>query len=826
MKNTKLLIVIALLCACLIVNVACKKDENNNTPTETTADAVTDATTEEISETEAEESLTAEVTTPADSEVASTEETSAEDTSGEATTTAEVTTAEITTDEVTTAQTSADTTNAPTESGSETSANVEETTTEEATTEETTTEEESVEETTTNKETVEETTTEETTTEETTTEETTTEEITTEEITTEETTPEETTTEEATEPASSEEETTTQKPEETTVKEIVVASKEEKTFNKTITVSGNTVTTKNGLKYTASGHSGVNGNKLVIGKNTLTVNFNDNFTDTFNKFVICYESTTPIKGTVTYLADGRWITDDFFLEAGTHTFSCLNTGYLEDQHAVNLKSMTFKAIVGSAEFALYDLETVDYQIFDSDTYYINSKVYKVGIKLSWGGGISYIRDKSKNGTGMTNLINQCDTGRLVQQSYYGTNGDANYTPGYYNNSKWSYNPVQGGDVAQNHSRIIDIVIEDYSVYVKSQPQDWAKDNQITPSYMENVYTVYEDRIQVDNRFVDFSYYNHHNRDQELPAFYTLSYLDTFVYYDGSKSWTGANLAYKTDLPFWGETDNAIRQNCLFPLRQSNTETWCAWVNQSINYGIGLYVPNVDFFLAGRFGYNGSKDSHDGATNYVAPLNRLTMVSGQPIEYSYLIATGSVEQMRDTFKSYKDFAKNESLRKNYESKRIPDEVTGGLKFDFTKSTGLGFLEDSNNANFSYDASYQAVKLSTRGADPHVRLMLGSFTETFVADSYKKVTIKYMVPTSSAVAGSGGFEIFLCAGTTTLPEAGKSVRGNYVSDGQWHEVTMDLSKLTYWTGKINFLRFDFFNNCGAGETIYVKSIEFHN
>ena len=741
MKNTKLLIVISLLCACLIFNVACKKDENNSNPTDTTVENVS---TEDATEGESE----------IDSATTSSESES------------------ITTSLDSSAESSAESTEASSDAESEeTTENMSENTTE-ATAENSS----------------------------------------------------ENATEATTEPATSEEETT-KKPEETSV-EVKVASKVTKSFSKVISVSGNKVTAKSGLTYTASGHSSVNGNRLVIGKNTLTVNFNDNFTDSFNKFIICYESTTPIKGTVTYLAEGRWVTDEFFLEAGSHTFSCLNTGYLAGQRAENLKSMTFTSIAGSAEFALYDLETVNYKVFDSDTYYLNSKTYKLGIKLSWGGGISYIRDKSKTGTGMTNLINQCDTGRLVQQSYYGTGGEAGYTPGYYNNSKWCYNPVQGGDVAQNHSRIIDIVIEDYSVYVKSQPQDWAKDNAITPSYMENVYTVYTDRIQVDNRFVDFSYYKHHNRDQELPAFYTLSYLDTFVYYDGSKSWTDAQLAYKENLPFWGETDHTIRQNCLFPLRQSNQETWCAWVNQDINYGIGLYVPNVDFFLAGRFGYNGSKDAYDGATNYVAPLNKLTMVSGDPIEYSYIITTGSVKKIRDTFKQYKDFATNDSLHKNYESKRIPDEISGGLNFDFTQSGGLGFLEDSNNANFSYDASYQAVKFSSRGGDPHVRLMLNNFTETLVADQYKKVTIKYMVPTSSATAGNGGFELFLSAGTTTNPEAGKSVRGNYVSNGQWHEVTIDLSKLSYWTGTINFLRFDFFNNCGAGATIYIKSIQFHS
>ena len=149
----------------------------------------------------------------------------------------------------------------------------------------------------------------------------------------------------------------------------------------------------------------------------------------------------------------------------------------------------------------------------------------------------------------------------------------------------------------------------------------------------------------------------------------------------------------------------------------------------------------------------------------------------------------------------------------------------MKFDFSQSGSLGLLEDSNNANFTFDATQQAVKLSARGGDPHVRLKLNNFSFTPVADDYTKVTIKYMVPTSSS-ASANGFEIFLSAGTTTIPEAGKSVRENYVCDGKWHTITIDLSSLPYWTGSVNFLRFDFFNNCRAGDAVYIKSIEFHS
>ena len=44
----------------------------------------------------------------------------------------------------------------------------------------------------------------------------------------------------------------------------------------------------------------------------------------------------------------------------------------------------------------------------------------------------------------------------------------------------------------------------------------------------------------------------------------------------------------------------------FNVRQGNTETWCAWVDSN-DYGIGLFTPNVEILLVGRFGYNGSKD---------------------------------------------------------------------------------------------------------------------------------------------------------------------------------------------------------------------------
>ena len=197
-----------------------------------------------------------------------------------------------------------------------------------------------------------------------------------------------------------------------------------------------------------------------------------------------------------------------------------------------------------------------------------------------------------------------------------------------------------------------------SVYVKAQPQDWSLNGKITPSYMENRYTLTDGFIRVDNRFVDFSGWEHRYAHQELPAFYTVSYLDRFVCYGGSAGWSGDALTVKDGLPFWG--DAAYANSCRFTMKKGNDETWCAWVSSTDDYGVGLYVPGIDQFYAGRFGYNGSKSASDSATNYVAPLLTLKLVSFKPVEYSYLIATGSPEEIRSVFYENRGFADNSSL----------------------------------------------------------------------------------------------------------------------------------------------------------------------
>ena len=577
--------------------------------------------------------------------------------------------------------------------------------------------------------------------------------------------------------------------------------------------------TLSGAKYSTKGEITRSGNTFTV-NNGFTVTFEDNaFENTFNRTTIVYSTGAPLKVTLNYTLSGKSATDEFYLEKGENmTFRGLVSSYLNSGKGNNLKSITFNTCEKkNTSFKLIDVKTETVKVYNSETYYIENSRFKVGIKLSWGGGINYILDKQAQISGLTNLINQADTGRLVQQSYYGTAGNSEYNPGDYNGGRWTYNPVQGGDQYGNSSRLIDLEVTDNSVYIKAQPQDWSLNNKLTPSYMENTYTVIGDTIKVDNRFVDFSGWTHRYSHQELPAFYTVSYLDTFTWYNGEDSWQDAPLSERSDLNFWGDPNYS--GDCTFFVKEKNTETWCAWYNKGANYGIGIYVPNVDLLYAGRFSYNGSKSSVNDATNYVAPLNTIMMVSYSPIEYSYLITAGTVSEIRSVFKDNKDFASNESLHENYISMRIKN--LDFSKIDFSDSSYMSVLGGSNNTNYVYDTSKKALSLKVQSpSDPQIYIdynLAGAFLNS---SDYKTLKIEYMIPGTNS-SSSYECDLFFCCGDVANADPNCRHRITLIADGQYHTATVNLKNLGYFKGQINRIRLDYFDSCAAGDVIYVKS-----
>ena len=581
-----------------------------------------------------------------------------------------------------------------------------------------------------------------------------------------------------------------------------------------------TVTTPSGLSYAASGYESADGDTFRI-KEGFAAEFKDGIKEDFNRMTFEYSSDKDFKLYITYTQDSCDKTDMFYVEAASDgCFNCLISSYLNGGKASEFKSLKADICTGEESgFIIEDVKVENIQQIDRSTYYLENDRFKVGVKLGWGGGVNYIEDKTSNVKNLTNLINSHDTGRLVQQSYYGTAGNDEYQPGTSFNTKWTYNPVQGGDQYGNASRLIDFKVTDNSIYVKAQPQDWSLDGQLTPSYMENTYTLYGDYIKVDNRFTDFSGWEHPYHGQELPAFYTVSFLSRFTWYNGTNPWTDDELSYNDDLNFWGDAQYV--KQCNKYLKVGNTETWCAWSNPQSDFGIGLYVPNVDVLKAGRYNFNNSKKADNDATNYVAPVNTMKLVSYGHIEYSYLITTGSVEQIRATFKANKDFAENASLHENYISERVFGSSEALLEGKFNNAESVSMLSNIYNSDVEYCEEYGAVKIRAKSdnCDPHVSVNYETDTPLY-AEEYKTLTIDYMIPADNA-SPSYSCDLFLCTGATSAPDGNKRVRQQLICDGEYHTLELDLSKYSFWSGEIHEIRFDYFDFCSSGDVMYLKA-----
>ena len=588
-----------------------------------------------------------------------------------------------------------------------------------------------------------------------------------------------------------------------------------------------TVNTSKGLSYTVSGYDSVNNGRFGFATGLEFVFSPDTFAEKFNRFTMYYSSTVPVHFFVTYVNhSGEETVADFFAEKGSRDFSGLILDYLDKKTATSITKIAVESCEKKqGEFSLYHLSTEKIDryggSYGSTKCYIENESFKLGVDLSWGGAICYIADLNCSIPGLKNLVNKADEGRLIQQSYYGTAAIPGvYEPGEFNNSKWSYNPVQGGDKYGNDSRIIDIAVSDNSIYVKAQPQDWSLDGAITPSYMENTYILHDKYIEVKNRFVDFSGWTHRLTTQEIPAFYTVSYLDSFVWYDGVNPWSNDGLSYRYDLNFWG--DPLYRDACTFPLKHSNTETWCAWVNAEENYGLGVYVPNSDVLLAGRLSYDGTKDADMGPCGYVAPLKKIKLVSFEALEYSYLLTTGSVEEIRATFTENKDFTANEGLDKNSVSLRLPDADLDYAHINFANEKYGSVLMGHNSVITSIDPESGALKATITGLDPYATINFKESQNTYSAEDYKTIEIVYMVPTTNSF-GSYSIELFLSTGDVMTAQGGKSVVAPLITDGEYHTLTVDVSSLAFWNGKINEIRVDFFTASYVEDTIYIKSID---
>ena len=416
-----------------------------------------------------------------------------------------------------------------------------------------------------------------------------------------------------------------------------------------------------------------------------------------------------------------------------------------------------------------------------------------------------------------------DEGRLIQQSYYGVfyYEDKYVEGGYLGQEGVAYSPVQGGDVKGRDSRLIDFKIEGNSIYIKAQPLDWPLTNSLTPSYMENKYVVEDDYVHVFNRFVDFSGWEHPLLDQELPAVYTVNVLDTFVWYDGGKPWTGEALSTITD---WSKVDpNTNKSSHYIQLKETNTETWCALINGESRYGVGIYVPNTDLILTMRY-LSGQKGSNQGKGNpcsYISPLARIAFKSFEPIEYSYLLTAGDIDEIRDVFTQNRDFDTNEGLNIKNPTRAPYVDTLSEYVIDFSVAGCTSALHYPRNTGFSFSEADKALQLKATGEDPNVTLVLDYGGFELFAEDFGTIEIEYMIPTTNAAA-TYETQLFLCSGNISAPAAEAAVTDTLIADGAYHTLQIQVKDLEFWTGLIHMIRFDYFSAPTVNDVIYLKAI----
>lgn len=571
-------------------------------------------------------------------------------------------------------------------------------------------------------------------------------------------------------------------------------------------------------KVSVSGFSASSSGRYTFnGSLTYTI---DSPVDTkFNKYSISYYSDQALKGFIYYTESSQTKSEEFFLEKTSSelTFTSFTDNYLDGKKATKISKIVFTPLSAStATFGITSIATNDAKVYADDTIYIENNRFLVGCCLIWGGGLNYIEDKKDGDSSISNMLNEHDTGRLVQQSYYGISEEP-YDCGYYGETKWGYNPVQGGNLYGEKSKLIDCVVTDTYIYVKCRPRDWAKEDMYSYSYMENIYTIEETHITVDNRFIDFSGYDHGSpRHQELPAFYTLSYFDSFTFYNGNSPWTNGKLTTKKNLGFWGEQAN--QAECYTDIKSGNSETWCAWISSETNYGIGLYTPNITTLLAGRFQHDNSKSSTSNSTNYVAPLQTYTIQSFVPHGYTYYITAGNVDNIRSVFKAKATNTSIETKEIDYTRLTFSDSYELNA-FSKTKDS----IITHSNGVVKFVAPQTPEKNDSFDMYAYVNYAMNQ--KTLYTNEYKYVVLTYMIPTTNKLS-SYNMEVFTAVGDQINAAGGKSFSQPLQKDGKYHALVMNLSDYSdLWPAtktQINKLRFDFFQNLEPGDTIYVTEI----
>jgi hypothetical protein len=418
---------------------------------------------------------------------------------------------------------------------------------------------------------------------------------------------------------------------------------------------------------------------------------------------------------------------------------------------------------------------------------LDNGVIKVGVDTTFGGAITYL---SQSGS-TTNLINDSNTGALVQQSYY--SGPANFVPpGAIQNpnaNPWPWNPVQAGDSFGYRAAVLAYSNANGVIYVKTRPKQWALQNWPADCIMEQWTRLEGPAVRVHckltNNRSDHTQYPPGPYSEELPAAFGVGTLCHIFSYTGTAPFTGGALTQSPNAPppawtVWRATEN-----------------WSAMVNSS-NFGFGVHNPDAINTVGGyeNHGNPCTGGSADSNAAYIAPFSVEVLDYNIVYEYDFNLIVGSLTDIRNWVYTYRSDHRPDYHFANNRQHWFSTYGDAGVPSGFLRENLNGPDPSLIGPNTAFAASaylqiYFAARyvMSSPPANPHAEL----FWET---------------------NNSGGF-------------SGPRVQSvPVIIDGRWHVYSFNVGSNAAWSGLISQLRLDPIQSGGAGDYVDIAWISYQN
>jgi hypothetical protein len=241
----------------------------------------------------------------------------------------------------------------------------------------------------------------------------------------------------------------------------------------------------------------------------------------------------------------------------------------------------------------------------------------------------------------TNYVNEHDTGREVQPSFYDGNSQYDNCAGC--TGSWGWNPVLAGDKYDQGTPLLTQTLTSNSLYTKAQSLFWSPDfaggglgqpvlGDVMVEQTISPVTGHSHAFQAHYKITHLGTDFHADAVQEFPAVYVNADYSHFVYYEGTSPWTNAAVTV-TQFQQLGQPGFILYE----------PEHWGAHVSAQ-NVGLTIYVPSQYPYVFG-FDFPGPAGPMGNGTNYFAPFTMLTFGPNFTFEGDYYLIAGDYAAAR-------------------------------------------------------------------------------------------------------------------------------------------------------------------------------------